>query len=65
MIKTVFSVGDVVKASGTYCLNYINREAVVVHIKLRRTCAYFIEYIVELKNGEWFITDGKCMELIT
>lgn len=35
MIKTVFSVGDVVKASGTYCLNYTNREAVVVHIKLR------------------------------
>ena len=61
MIKTVFSVGDVVKVSGTHCLNYTNRKAVVVHIKLRRTCTYFIEYIVELKNGEQFIIDEKCM----
>lgn len=64
MIKTVFSIGDVVKASGTHCLNYTNRKAVVVHIKLRQIGAYFIEYIVELKNGERFITDEKCMELI-
>lgn len=35
MIKTVFSVGDVVKASGIHCHNYTNRKAVVVHIKLR------------------------------
>ena len=64
MIKTVFSVGDVVKASGTHCLNSANERAVVVHIKLRRIGAYFIEYIVELKNGERFITNEKHMELI-
>ena len=69
-IKTTFSAGDIVRIKDQNVYHSMTEdddieiEAKVLRTTMKRTCGYFIEYLVEEKNGERYIKTDMNMKLV-